>query len=346
MTKKYNRRPTMGDVAAHAGVDISVVSRVLSKDPALRVRDETRRAVLRSVRELNYRPNMLARGLRTSRSQMIGLILPNFLNPVYASIISGAERAAAELDLVLLVGSTAKGDVAEQRQNSILSSGLIDGLLVAGSVDAIDIEPITDAGVPVLLVNRRSTGIDRYVVIDDARAASMAVEHLVSLGHRWIGHLAGPVDVEPSKQRHVGFLAAMNSAGLRVKRSWVVRAPLTTEGGAAAMSQLLELPHRPTAVIADSVAPSIGALEEARKRGLEVPRDLSVVGLHDVDLLQWIHPGLTTVRTPLEELGEFAVRTIHSASPGTRIVETISGPMELVVRESTAPPPRLKGSSD
>lgn len=338
MVEKHRRRITMSDVAAHAGVDVSVVSRVLSNDPTLRIRDETRRDVLRYVEELQYRPNMLARGLRTARSQMIGLILPDLRNPVYASIIVGAERAAARLDQVLLVGSGAGGQIAEERRNTILGSGRVDSLLVGGSIETGDLKPLLSTGLPFLLVNRRSKDFERSVVIDDARAAAMAVEHLVGLGHVRIGHIAGPTDVEPSRRRHAGYVAAMKAAKLPVKTRWTASVSLTPEGGAAALRRLLLERDAPTAVIVDSVGPAIGALEQARVSGLRVPRDLSVVGMHDIDLLQWIHPGLTTVRTPLEELGERAVQILHDTPGDTPIAEVIGEPLELIVRESTAPP--------
>lgn len=338
MVEKGRRRTTMSDVAAHAGVDVSVVSRVLNNDPSLRVREETRRDVLRYVEELQYRPNMLARGLRTARSQMIGLILPDLRNPVYASIIVGAERAATRLDQVLLVGTSTQGELIDERRNTILGSGRVDSLLIGGSIDPADLQPLQRSGVPFLLVNRRSKDFERSVVIDDARAAAIAVEHLISLGHKRIGHIAGPPDVEPSKRRHAGYVEAMRAAKLPVRSQWTVAESITPEGGAAAMAKMLSERNPPTAVIVGSVGPAIGAIEQARRSGLEVPRDLSVVSMHDIDLLQWIHPGLTTVRTPLEELGERAVQILFDTPGDTRIAEVVGEPLELIVRESTAPP--------
>ncbi len=167
----------------------------------------------------------------------------------------------------------------------------------------------------------------------------MAVEHLVGLGHVRIGHIAEPdFDVEPSKRRHAGHVEAMKAANLPVRTQWTASEALTPEGGAVALRRLLLERNAPTAVIVDSVGPAIGALEQARVSGMQVPRDLSVVGMHDIDLLQWIHPGLTTIRTPLEALGERAVQILHDIPGDTPIAEVISAPLELIVRESTAPP--------
>lgn len=328
----------MGDVAARAGVDVSVVSRVLSKDPALRVREQTRAEVLRAVEELDYRPNLLARGLRTSRSQMIGLVLPDFTNPVFASIIAGAERAASALDLVLVVATTASGAAAERQQDLVLSGGRLDALLIAGASATRDVRPLMASGVPSLLVNRWAADVDRFAIVDYGLATRIAVEHLASLGHQRIGHLAGLDDIEPSQRRQVAYLSAMEDAGLMTRPDWVARFPLTFEGGAAGFRTLCDSAQRPTAIVTDSVAPALGAIEQARRNGIRIPDDISIVGVNDIDLLEWTHPGLTTVRTPLEQLGELAVRAVVSADPREPIEQVLTHPMDLIIRETTSHP--------
>lgn len=330
-------RVTMGDIAKRAGVNTSVVSRVVSRDPALRVSEATRRRVLGVIAEMNYKPNMIAKGLRTARTQMIGIVIPDFRNPVYASIIAGAERAAARLDQALLVASAAQTSLSHGEFTTVLDGGWVDALLVAGGEARDAIALLARANIPVLLVNRKVRGAQRHVLIDDQKAATIAVEHLIALGHRRIAHITGPADVEPCTRRHQGYLSALASAGLRAERDLVIRASQTPSGGAAAMKTLLDLKRAPTAVFVDSVAPALGALHMAAQRGRVVPDDLSVVGVHDIDLLSFMDPGLTTVATPLQRLGERAVELVCSTAPSAAISEVIGDPMHLVVRGSTGP---------
>jgi LacI family transcriptional regulator len=316
---------TLADVAAHAGVDASVVSRVLSRDPRLNIRDATRDRVLRSVQVLDYRPNELARGLRTSRAKAFGLLIPDFANPVYSSIIAGAEAAATELGYLLVTASLAG-------QTAVLGEGRVDGLLLAGPEHGLRPD------VPVILVNRRTAGARRYVILDDERAARLAVEHLAHLGHRRIAHVAGPEDADTAQRRLTGYLRAMTDAGLAVDDDLVVHADYTDTGGATAMRALVTRGRPPTAVFVANVASAIGALHEARTAGLRLPGDLSVVAVHDLPLAGYLSPPLTTVRMPLGELGRQAITLLASVPPDEHVQVVVEGPMELVVRGSTAPP--------
>lgn len=316
---------TLADVAAHAGVDASVVSRVLSRDPRLNIRETTRDRVLRSVKVLDYRPNELARGLRTARSKAFGLLIPDFANPVYASIIAGAEAAATELGYLLVTGSLAV-------QTAVLGEGRVDGLLLAGPEHGLRPD------VPVILVNRRTPGARRYVILDDERAARLAVEHLAQLGHRRIAHVAGPEAADTAQRRLTGYLKAMTDAGLAVDDDLVVHTDYTDAGGAAAMRELVGRGRAPTAVFVANVASAIGALHEARSAGLRLPDDLSVVAVHDLPLAGYLSPPLTTVRMPLGELGRQAITLLASVPADEPVQVVVDGPMELVVRSSTAPP--------
>ena len=329
---------TLNDVALLAGVDRSVVSRVVNDDPRLNVRPETRKRVRETIEKLGYRPNAAARSLRTARAYMFGLLIPDFANPVYAEIIKGAERAAGTLGYGLMTASSAGVRLGLEHYLDLLGQGRVDGLLFAGEESGHELAQLRTSQVPWVLVNRTLAGSQRYVILDDERGSELAVEHLVELGHRRIAHLAGPAGADTGRRRLAGYLAAMHRAGLEVGPRSVEHADYTPAGGAAALDRLLAAPAPPTAVFVANVASAVGALHAVHARGLAVPADLSVVAIHDMPLASHLVPALTTVRMPLEELGRRALELLATHGPEDTITEIVTEPVELVVRDSTAPP--------
>jgi LacI family transcriptional regulator len=330
-------RVTLADVASMAKVDRAVVSRVVNNDPTLNIRPETRERVLLAVDRLGYRPNVAARSLRTSRAHMFGLFIPDFANPVYAEIIKGAEAAAAALGCVLVTGSATGTGLGGYMD--LLGTGRIDGLLLAGAGEGTGLTAELDrAAVPWIMLNRRSPSVQRYVILDDERAARLAVDHLVGQGHRRIAHLAGPDGADTAQRRFAGYSAAMREAGL--PDGPIAAADYTPAGGAAAMTELLAAPDPPTAVFVANVASAIGAMDAVRGAGLAIPRQISIVAVHDLELASYLAPPLTTVRMPLEELGRRGVSLLGSIKPDDAIEEVLDGPMNLITRGSTAAPPR------
>lgn len=333
------RRVTMRDVAKLAGVDVAVVSKMLNGDASLSVRPETRTRVLEAVAKLNYRPNQAARSLRRSRADAFGLIVPDFHNSVYSWIIDGAQAAAHAMGCALLTVSASGADAEGSRFADLLGNGTIDGLLVAGSVKADEfVHMFRQSGRPVLSVNRRIPGIDRFVILDDFSAAQKAVQHLVSLGHTRIGHIAGPSDTDTAARRLEGFTSAMAAAGLSVPTSYLARADYTPRGGFHAMRSLLALDEPPQAVLAASVTSALGAISAAHSAGVNVPADISMISIHDLDLAEYASPPLTVVRMPLYELGRIAVELLAKSQPSEPIERVVDAPLELIVRQSTCPP--------
>jgi LacI family transcriptional regulator len=339
------RRITMADVARYAKVDSAVVSRVLSHDPNLSIRDETRARVLATVQALGYRPNAAARSLRTARSGTLGLFLPDFNNPVYAEIITGAEAAAAARGYVLVTGSSSAVGVTAQTYLDLLGQGRVDGLLLAGYMGTTHLQSsLHTLGLPYLFVNRRHRGSRRHVILDDERAAQIAVQHLVDLGHRRIGHLAGPRRADTARRRQAGYTAALRAAGLPYDGAMTVAADYTPAGGAQAMIDLLQRRPRPTAVLVANFAASIGALRAAQTLGVAVPDELSVVAIHDSALGDFLSPPLTAVKMPLQQMGERAVNSLLTEPAEAAVTEVVSGPIHLTIRQSTAPVARVRTS--
>jgi len=334
------KRVTLADVAAHAGVDTSVVSRIVNDDPVLNVRPETRERVKAALKELGYRPNAAARSLRTSQTGTLGLFLPDFANPVYAEIITGAEVAAAEQGFVLVTGSSTVSGSSRRAYLDLLGQGRVDGLLLSGEAFTTDIrKELQEFDLPYLLINRRVRGLNRYIILDDERAARLAVDHLIGLGHTAIAHIAGPANADTARRRRAGYEQAMKAAGLGAKDISVIAADYTPEGGVRAMEQVLSSKRRPTAVVVANIASAIGALHAALAMGLKVPEELSIVAIHDSPLAAFLTPPLTTVRMPLHDLGYQAVQLLLESSRTKPLEHVVEGPTELIVRSSTGPVP-------
>jgi LacI family transcriptional regulator len=330
---------TLNDVATLAGVDRSVVSRVINEDPNLNIRPQTRQRVLDTIEKLDYRPNAAARSLRTARAYMLGLFIPDFANPVYAEIIKGAESAAGRLGYGLMTASSNGVRVGRGHYEDLLAQGRVDGLLFAGDESGHELELLRAMRLPWILVNRRIPGSQRYVILDDERGSELAVAHLLALGHRKIAHLAGPETADTARRRRAGYVSAMKAAGLDPDPRLIVHADYTPAGGGAAMHTLLTVPDRPTAVLVANVASAVGALHAAHAHGLSVPADISVIAIHDMPLASHLVPALTTVRMPLSDLGARAIELLSTSKPDDDITEIVTNPVEIIVRESTAVPP-------
>jgi DNA-binding LacI/PurR family transcriptional regulator len=329
------------DVALRAGVDASTVSRVLRGDDRRPAKAETRDRILQIAREMGYTPNGVARSLRTRRTEAIGVVVPDVGNPAVAQIFGGIQRAASAAGRYVIVidgGTPARPDLGWER---LAFEGRVDGLLVlTARVRDPTVLRVARSGVPVVLVNRRSEGIAGSVVMDDARGAQIAVDHLAELGHRRIAHVTGPTNIDTAQRRLAGFRAAMRAHALPLREAWIVAADHTESGGAEAARALLATPNRPTAVYVASFLAGIGATHVFREAELRVPEDISVVISDELTLAAHIAPPLTTVRMPLARMGEVAAIMLMHAVAGEPVTDIVlADPPELVIRNSTGPPP-------
>lgn len=327
------RRVTMKDVAAEAKVDASLVSRLLSGDEALSVRPETEQRVLDAVQRLGYRRNTAARALKTARTMALGMIIPDLRNVIYTEIAFGAEQRAAAAGYVLLItGGSA------QLRTEILEDR-VDGILYG--VSTSDTVPVlnTPGAPPAMLINRRGPAEGSSVVVDDAAGVATGTRYLISIGHRWIAHIAGPQNVDTAQRRRRGYINAMAEAGLEIPDGYVAESSFNEVGGATAAAALLQLDPRPTALVAANAVAALGAMAAVRSHGLSVPEDMSVVGLHDIPQAAYLNPPLTTVRMPLAELGSRSVDMILAMITGAPVGHVVvATPPELIVRGSAAPP--------
>jgi LacI family transcriptional regulator len=320
-------------VARLARVDPSVVSRVINSDDRLVIKEETRARVIDAIRELRYHPNAAARSLRTSQSGTFGLLIPDFTNPIYAEIITGAERAATERDALLLVGSAVEN--RPERYVEMLASGRVDGLLLAtDTLQPETIDAMARTGRPLVAVNQRIKGVKRTILADDEGASRIAVRHLFDLGHRRIGHLRGPEHSDTARRRLAGFRKAMVACGIAESDSLVFAGGYTPESGVSGVAEMLTVKQRPTALVIANIAAAVGAMSAFREAGLRVPEDISLIAIHDIALAAHLAPALTTVSMPLAEMGAAGVAALSGdGSEGTSVVKK---PTELIERRSAA----------
>ena len=342
LAERNPRSLTLKDVAAAAGVDPSVVSRVANADPALNISAATRARVIQAIEDLGYRTNQAARNLRLSRNFTLGLLLPDVSNPVYGPIVRGVMQTSEEKGYAVVLGSQFGSSGALRSFAELLDDGRVEGMLVAtGTADDADVERELMKDERIVLVNRRSRGASASAFVDDVSGSALATQHLIELGHRRIGHLAGPSRVETSARRSAGYAQALKDAGLGFSRSLVVEmSDWTAQAGYAAAKTLLARTNRPTAIFVANADAAIGAMRAANELQISVPGELSVIAFHDSELAGFLTPPLATVRMPLFELGRAAAELLIDRIEGRPVpLEVrIEGLGELHARGSTAPP--------
>lgn len=329
-------RPTIHDVARHAGVSKSLVSLVIQGSPY--VSDERRSAVLTAIEELGYRPNAMARSLVQRRSHILGVLLSNVHNPFFADVVTGIEAQALDNGYRAFFNSGKRVPEREAIALDTLLELQADGLILAGTL--LDMKTINDAGkaVPITLIARatRSRSVDS-VTGNDRVGAGFAVDHLVSLGHERIAHIDGGRGAGANRRRR-GFEAAMKAHDLE---PIVVGGGYTEEGGAQGVRELLSAKLNPTAITAPNDLAALGSLQALSDAGRSVPDDVSLVGYDNAWLARLQHISLTTIDQPRHELGATAVRLlIERLEDGRTESRHIVLDPSLVVRSTTGPPAR------
>jgi len=335
--------PTLRDVAALAGVHPATASRALNPATQGMTSADTAQRVLRAAEQLGYRPNAVARSLRTARSSSIGVVVPDLTNPLFPPIVRGIEAAFAPHGYVLLIVNTDNNPAQEAQLVASLQARSIDGLILATArLDHPLIETLAAGDLPVVLVNRRRQGLTLPSVIpDDAAGIRLAVAHLAQLGHRRIAHIAGPQDTSTGTARLRAFRAAVREHGLDYDQALVVPCGSWSEAeGARALRGLLTGGGRFTAVLAGNDMLALGCYDVLAERGIACPDDLSVVGFNDMPFVDKLRPALTTVHIPQHDLGAQAARLLlDQMSDFRREERAVLMPVELAVRESTGAPP-------
>ena len=334
---------TIQDVARAAGVSTATVSRALSMPDV--VADRTRKAVLAAVESTGYRVNQAARNLRRQRAGAILVLVPNLGNPFFSQILAGIGSRLSETDYAILIADSSNQPSAMRYLHDYLGDSRIDGLIVL------------DGSLPVEDVNDLQTGPGQCRVIfacewvqdvpcpsvrsDNAKGASLAVQHLYDLGHRKIAHVTGPRGNVLTRARREGMLAERERLNLPMRDEWIMRGDFSLESGHLAGEKILAMEDRPTAVFCASDQVAFGLIAKLTEAGVRVPQDISVVGFDDIEQAEYFVPRLTTIRQDRQLLGQTAadlmVHRLEDEDPDPGALVKVLD-VELVVRDSTAPP--------
>jgi LacI family transcriptional regulator len=322
----------------------STVSRVLNPETRSMVTREIAERVALMAEELGYRPNPFAYSLKTNRSRLVGVLVPDLVNPIFPPMIRGIEAVLEEAGYTAIVANT---DNQEERERVILErmgERQVDGLILATAQRAdATVSRRRDAGLPFVLINRTIDSPPVFAVVNEDRAGiRMAVEHLASLGHRRIAHIAGPQGLSTGHRRLEGFREIVMAAGLEVDPNLIVSAAGYAEKeGRKALADLLARTRDFTAVVAANDLLALGCYDALEEQGLRCPDDISITGFNDMPFVDKLRPPLTTVRIPLYEIGADAARLLlgqlgdHPPDPCT-----VSLMPALIVRGSTGPAKR------
>jgi LacI family transcriptional regulator len=346
--KKSVRRKTSGvtidEVAALAGVSPMTVSRAINQG---KVRDDTRERVMRAVQALGYTPNLAASTLAAAQHTRIALIYTNPSGAYLRELLVGLLRGASNAAIQLVIHYWDNLDPAAERKAARALNGRVDGVILPPPLceSPVAVTELVKAGIPVVAIASGHLRDDISCVrIDDFHAGKEMTEHLIQQGHTRIGFIRGRNDLSASARRYDGFVTALHDAGLEVEPGLVQQGDYTYRSGLAAAELLLAHPQPPTAIFASNDDMAAAAISVAHRRGLDVPRDLSVVGFDDTSAATTVWPELTTLHQPIAEMADAAIdillRTIRHRSDDARVLTDHVLPHGLVMRDSVAHPPR------
>lgn len=336
-----SRRVTIADVAELAGVHKATVSRALNTATEHQVNAATVKRVQRAASQLGYIPNIMARGLRTSLSMTVGVLVPDLTNPLFPPILRGVEHYLSPKGYTALLANTDGRDALERAAFNSLVERRVDGFIFAtGHAAHPLLSEAHERGLRAVLVNRGSNDVPYPLVTgDDATGIRDAVNHLYELGHRRLLHVAGPSAFSTSVARSQAFEAVTRSR-TDVESSTIEAAALTIDAGQAAMDGVLAsgMPAF-TAVVAANDLLALGVIRSLHAHGLDAPHDVSLTGFNDMPFAEDFNPPLTTVRVPNFDMGVEAARLLlEGIETGAQTAVTVRLPVSLVVRGSTAPP--------
>jgi LacI family transcriptional regulator len=328
---------TLHEVGIRAGVSAMTVSRVVNGRGGVDM--ETRRRVEEAIQALDYVPNRIARGLISQKTQTIGLIVPDVVNPFFAPVVRGAESAARKAGYRVLLCNS-EGDLRLEREYiEDLVAHRVEGLMLApaGDRSRSSILSLLRGGFPLVLIDRALSDADcDMIVSDNANGARRLIEHLIGIGHKEIAHVTDAEDTSTGRERLRGYRDALDAAGIPFQSELVVRTTVDRIGGYRAAQEILTRDPLPTVIFAVNNMTAVGTMEALRERGLSVPKDMGLVCFDDVEHLAVLSPFLTVIDQPAETFGSLGAQLLlermtgkASSRPRRIILQT-----DLIVRES------------
>lgn len=331
------KKPSLIDVARRAKVNISTVSRTINQTG--KIGPETQERVFKVMKELGYKPNRVARRLRTTggTSHLLGLIIPNIQNLFFADLARGVEDVASRNNFAVLLCNYDEDEAKERFYLDVMQAESVDGIILPPihEEDPAVLQVVKN-GTPVVCVDRslRNGNLDK-VEVDNHMGALTAVKHVMERGHKRIGIICGPSDSSTGRERLRGYKEAHAQAGIPVKSEFVRFGDFMQESGRVLTAALLDLPDPPTALFVCNGLMTVGALEEIAARGLKIPREIAIVGFDELPLASVFNPPLTLVRQPAYEVGKCAAELLlKRLEDGNRPATSLKLLPELVVRKS------------
>jgi LacI family transcriptional regulator len=340
MTKQNSlSKVTIVEVARKGGVSLGTVSRVINND--IHVAPETRERVSKVMREMGYVANRQARSLRGSKTNVIGLLVPDLGTGYIGEIMRGidAELALEQLDLMLFTTHRTASKEASYVAN--MGKGMVDGLLLVLPRNPADyVETLTHRNFPFVLIDHQGTGQNCPAVgASNWQGAYNATEYLIKLGHTRIGFITGSMDLGAASDRLDGHESALRIHHIAKDPRLIYEGTFFQSDGYAGACALMDIHDPPTAIFASNDVMAMGAMDAVRSRRLRVPEDISIVGFDDIPQAESVRPELTTVRQPLEQMGRVATQMLLDLLKNTdKEISRIELPTELIVRGSTSSP--------
>ena len=343
--KRNSKAVTIRDVADQAGVSVTTVSRVLNgKDD---ISEATIQKVLAVVQELGYASSLAARGMRSHRTNLIGLILHDVASLYSQEIMRGVNQAIAKIDKDLIIytsGGMDRENVAQHERHYV---ALLNGSVTDGAIMVTPTATQFTTHAPLVIIDPNNETPDYPAIIAaNQEGALAAMSYLTDLGHRRIGHIAGEMKLISANQRLQGYKDGLAAAGISLHEDLIEIGDYTTETAVICARKLLSLPDRPTAIFAANDVSAIGVYQAARELGLQIPGDLSVIGFDNLREAASLNPTLTTINQSIEKMGtmatEMIVKLVRGESLPTNPAEEgklYKIPTQLVIRDSCAPVP-------
>ena len=325
---------TIKEIAAKARVSIATVSRALNEDP--RVSEGTRVRILRIAKDLEYRPNILARSFAQRKSNLIGLILPEISDEFFTEIIKGVDEIVFSQKLYTIVASSHKYESLNDEVKTFIRNGLISGLiLLASNLNDELITVLSKCQLPVVLINsnNRNKKFSRIAINDYLGAFSMTRYLITKKKYHFLAHITGPADNDDAVLRKNGFIDGCRKYGVKYV---IEKGDFSREGGYNACNKLIDLNKRPGAIFAGNDMMALGCYDCIKKKNFKIPRDIGIVGFDDIFVSQYLNPPLSTVRVNIEEVGKKAAELLlmKIQSKNGMQASVINIPTELVIRES------------
>lgn len=334
-------RVRMKDVARDLGVSIVTVSKVLRGHSD--IGKETRRAVLRRIKELNYRPNPAARALVTGRTHVIGLVIPDLVHSFFAEVAKGVSRVLRSKNYSLIISSSEEDPALEKDEIEQLLTRQVDALIIASTQSTVEsFRRIEDQKTPYVLVDRRFAGLAaNFIGVDDEEVGALATQHLIEGGYRRVAHVRGP-QISPAYGRLEGYRQALARQGMAIPAGYIVAGKSGDDAGDIsgyhAMKELLRMNPRPDAVFCYNDPMAMGAIKAVVEAGLRIPQDIAVIGCGNIRASELFRVPLSSIDQDSAGIGERAAKlALNLVEAGDRVTRprTVLLPPRLVVREST-----------